>query len=222
MIKERDYLWDNIKALLICLVVTGHCIEVSAVHHSLTRAVNYWIYSFHMPAFIFVSGFWAKSYCKNGRVRAEKLATLICYYTAFQILFSVLKLIFNIKTSSISFFSPARGLWYLLAMIFFYLLVPLAERLPSYIVLPALITLGVLIGKDLRYDEKTGTVLTDRTQLSKDDKSSMIRTSDDETARRLIKNTYKTLLTRGQKGCFIYCEDHALADYIRSMITEEP
>ena len=143
MIKERDYLWDNIKALLICLVVTGHCIEVSAVHHSLTRAVNYWIYSFHMPAFIFVSGFWAKSYCKNGRVRAEKLATLICYYTAFQILFSVLKLIFNIKTSSISFFSPARGLWYLLAMIFFYLLVPLAERLPSYIVLPALITLGV-------------------------------------------------------------------------------
>ena len=82
--------------------------------------------------------------------------------------------------------------------------------------------IGVLIGKDLRYDEKTGTVLTDRTQLSKDDKSSMIRTSDDETARRLIKNTYKTLLTRGQKGCFIYCEDHALADYIRSMITEEP
>ena len=148
MIKERDYLWDNIKALLICLVVTGHCIEVSAVHHSLTRAVNYWIYSFHMPAFIFVSGFWAMIYCNNCSVRAELLAVLICYYTAFQILFSVLKLIFNIKTSSISFFSPARGLWYLLAMIFFYLLVPLAERLPSYIVLPALITLGVLIGKD--------------------------------------------------------------------------
>lgn len=82
--------------------------------------------------------------------------------------------------------------------------------------------IGVLIGKDLRFDEKMGTVITDRTQLSKDDKSSMIRTSDDETARRLIKNTYKTLLTRGQKGCFIYCEDHALANYIRSMITEEP
>ena len=82
--------------------------------------------------------------------------------------------------------------------------------------------IGVLIGKDLRYDKETGTVLTDRTQLSKDDKSSMIRTSDDETARRLIKNTYKTLLTRGQKGCFIYCEDHSLTDYIRSMITEEP
>ena len=56
MIKERDYLWDNIKALLICLVVTGHCIEVSAVHHSLTRAVNYWIYSFHMPLFFFLAG----------------------------------------------------------------------------------------------------------------------------------------------------------------------
>ena len=34
----------------------------------------------------------------------------------------------------------------------------------------------------------------------------------------IIRNTYKTLLTRGQKGCYIYCEDKALADYIRKQI----
>lgn len=77
---------------------------------------------------------------------------------------------------------------------------------------------GVFIGRDLRYDPESGKIITDRTKISKDDKSSGIRTAKDEVAERLIKNTYKTLLTRGQKGCFIYCEDRALADYIREMI----
>ena len=38
-------------------------------------------------------------------------------------------------------------------------------------------------------------------------------------ARRLILNTYKTLLTRGQKGCFVYCEDEALREYFKRMTT---
>lgn len=77
---------------------------------------------------------------------------------------------------------------------------------------------GVFIGKDLRYDPESGKIVTDRTQISKDDKSSGIRSASDKVAEKLIKNTYKTLLTRGQKGCFIYCEDKALAEYIRGMI----
>ena len=79
---------------------------------------------------------------------------------------------------------------------------------------------GVLIGKDLRYDRETGKVITDSTQISKDDKSSGIRTAADTVAEVLIKNTYKTLLTRGQKGCFVYCEDKALSEYIKSFIKE--
>jgi len=37
---------------------------------------------------------------------------------------------------------------------------------------------------------------------------------------QIIRNTYKTLMTRGQKGCYIYCEDEALAAYIKSMIQQ--
>ena len=80
--------------------------------------------------------------------------------------------------------------------------------------------MGVLIGKDLRYDPETGRVITDPTQISKDDKSSGIRTAADTVAEVLIKNTYRTLLTRGQKGCFVYCEDKALSEYIKSLIQE--
>lgn len=77
---------------------------------------------------------------------------------------------------------------------------------------------GVLIGKDLKYNNER--VITDKTAISKDDNSSGIRTANDEDARRLILNTYKTLLTRGQKGCFVYCEDEALREYFKKRLTD--
>lgn len=76
---------------------------------------------------------------------------------------------------------------------------------------------GVLIGKDLTYDKSTGRVITDKAAISRDDNTSGIRGATDEEARRLILNTYKTLLTRGQKGCFVYCEDEALRAYFKGM-----
>ncbi len=77
---------------------------------------------------------------------------------------------------------------------------------------------GVIIGKDLRFDSQLGTIITDKAMISKDDKTSGIRSTNEVTAAQLIKNTYKTLLTRGQKGCYIYCEDRNLADHIKAMI----
>ena len=81
---------------------------------------------------------------------------------------------------------------------------------------------GVFIGKDLFYDVISEKVKTDKTAISTDDKSSGIRGLRDlEKARKLILNTYKTLLTRGQKGCYVYCEDKALADYIRQLLLQQ-
>ena len=77
---------------------------------------------------------------------------------------------------------------------------------------------GVLIGKDLTYDKASGRVITNKNAISRDDKSSGIRGACDADARRLILNTYKTLLTRGQKGCFVYCEDEALREYLKSRV----
>lgn len=76
---------------------------------------------------------------------------------------------------------------------------------------------GVLIGKDLTYNPETGRVETHKEAISSDDKSSGIRnsTTSPEEARRLILNTYKTLLTRGQKGCYVYCEDEPLREYLK-------
>ncbi len=77
---------------------------------------------------------------------------------------------------------------------------------------------GVLIGKDLTYDNETGQICTNRNAISRDDKSSGIRSCKDEAfAHRLIINTYKTLMTRGQKGCYVYCEDDSLRNYLKTL-----
>ncbi len=40
-------------------------------------------------------------------------------------------------------------------------------------------------------------------------------------ADKIIKNTYKTLMTRGMKGCYVYCVDKNLSNYIKKSIKQE-
>lgn len=77
---------------------------------------------------------------------------------------------------------------------------------------------GVLIGRDLTYNPLTRLIETHREAISTDDNSSGIRLAEPEKAHQLILNTYKTLLTRGQQSCFVYCEDPELRKYIRSKL----
>lgn len=83
---------------------------------------------------------------------------------------------------------------------------------------------GVIIGPDMAYRDER--VVTDATRRASSDQSvkglkQMLR--DDpgparELADRIVKNTYRTLMTRGMKGCYVYCTDPALAQYLRSRL----
>lgn len=83
---------------------------------------------------------------------------------------------------------------------------------------------GVIIGKDLRYEN--GHVITDFTKRAKSDASlkgikTMYKKNQEKAlkiADEIIKNTYRTLMTRGQKGCYVYCEDKGLAEYLRARV----
>ena len=74
------------------------------------------------------------------------------------------------------------------------------------------------IGKDLKY--RDGRVVTDKDERAKTDQSlrGLKQKNDPTLADRIIRNTYKTLLTRGQKGCYIYCEDEELQNYFKERI----
>lgn len=80
---------------------------------------------------------------------------------------------------------------------------------------------GVIIGKDLRYENNR--VITDYTKRAKTDASLKgIKSSKNyKLADEIIRNTYRTLLSRGQKGCYIYCEDKALREYIKSVLNQK-
>ena len=58
--KQRDYLYDNYKAFLIFLVVIGHFIEPAYTNHEFLYTLKWFIFAFHMPAFIFISGYFSK------------------------------------------------------------------------------------------------------------------------------------------------------------------
>ena len=45
--------------------------------------------------------------------------------------------------------------------------------------------------------------------------------STNEVGNEIIKNTYRTLMTRGQKGCFIYCTDKKLSDYLKRRLNQQ-
>ena len=57
-------------------------------------------------------------------------------------------------------------------------------------------------------------------QIAKSDRNSGIRKADQETAERLIRNTYYVLLTRGMLGTYVYCEDEGLRNHLKEMLIE--
>jgi DUF2075 family protein len=77
---------------------------------------------------------------------------------------------------------------------------------------------GIIIGEDLIY--KDGKVITDFTKRAKTDASlkGIKSNKNHDLADRIIRNTYKTLMTRGQKGCFVYCEDLKLTNHFKSAL----
>ncbi|MBO5657209.1 MAG: acyltransferase family protein, partial [Agathobacter sp.] len=57
--EKRDHSLDNLKAILIFLVVFAHLLEDAAVFDGKVLLYKM-IYSFHMPVFIFILGYFAK------------------------------------------------------------------------------------------------------------------------------------------------------------------
>lgn len=83
---------------------------------------------------------------------------------------------------------------------------------------------GVIIGDDMRYEN--GHIVTDFSKRAKTDQSikglkKFYKESPEEACKvadEIIKNTYRTLMTRGMKGCYVYCTDQRLAEYIKARL----
>ena len=84
--------------------------------------------------------------------------------------------------------------------------------------------IGVIFGLDIRFEN--GKIITDYKKRARTDNSlrgikKMALENPkkaQEIADKIIRNTYRTLMTRGQKGCYIFCEDKSLSEHIRNRI----
>lgn len=83
---------------------------------------------------------------------------------------------------------------------------------------------GVIIGDDMRFEN--GHVVTDFSKRAKTDQSlkgikKLYKEIPEEAKSRadeIIKNTYRTLMTRGMKGCYIYCTDQGMSEYLKNRL----
>lgn len=114
----RDDSLDNIRFGLIFSVVFAHLLEVCSPFAGMWMIYK-WIYSFHMPAFLFLFGYYVRFSPKK----------IVCRWCIPYIIFQSAYLFFAravLKTNpAFQFTTPYWLLWYMLACIYYQLLVPL-------------------------------------------------------------------------------------------------
>jgi len=72
---------------------------------------------------------------------------------------------------------------------------------------------GVIFGKDLRFDLETGTWVADKTHCAD---ATLKRAKTNEDFLKYVKNVYRVLLTRGMKGCYVCFLDKETEQFFRS------
>lgn len=147
MAGQRIAYFDNLKGILIFLVVLGHFLTYLPVMSDshLLRTIVVFIYSFHMPLFIFVSGLFAAKTCT-----AEKgfKGENVLFYLSLYLIFCLAKSLEQLAWGSGFHFNPlvqGAAPWYLLVMTTYALLTPLLRRLKPSVAM-ALLLLGALAG----------------------------------------------------------------------------
>lgn len=110
---QRDLRLDGLKFILIFLVVLGH-IPFSQgfdMYHGLMK----WIYAFHMPMFVFVSGY-LTSQCADKSRRRAWLTQTICLLVVTQML-HILLIYCMYGSFELKFLiHPLHALWYILSL----------------------------------------------------------------------------------------------------------
>lgn len=73
---------------------------------------------------------------------------------------------------------------------------------------------GVIFGKDLVYDGGW----SGNRKVSHDN---VVRRAKEEEFVNLVKQTYRVILTRGMKGCYVFFEDGPTRDFFRNRVKAE-
>ncbi len=138
-VKKRLYILDNYKGILIFLVVFAHLLfgYSNNVKNSnlLIRKIVVFIYTFHMPAFIFISGLLSS---ENSTKCSNAIKLIILYYifnyTQAAFLFLYIKL-------QINFLEPNLSCWYLLSLFYWRISIKFLSNIKFILIISVIVTL---------------------------------------------------------------------------------
>ncbi|MED4203987.1 acyltransferase family protein [Neobacillus mesonae] len=152
---RRSKYFDNAKFILIFLVVFGHVISPLKEKDGLLFTLYTFIYLFHMPAFIFISGYFSKGFGKKGYIQ-KTVKKILLPYVIFQLLYSVYYY-FSGKEETFHFdlFQPHWTMWFLLSLFCWNCMLYLFARLNWKGV-----ALSIVLGVGIGYIDQIGSFLS--------------------------------------------------------------
>ncbi|QEV18112.1 acyltransferase family protein [Streptomyces alboniger] len=152
--KQRDAFFDNAKYLAIVLVAMAHAWEPLTDHSRAAEALYMTVYTFHMPAFILISGYFSRSF----DMRPDRLRRLVTGVAVPYVIFEVAYTLFkrwadDDPSQPISLLDPWYLTWFLVALFVWRLTVPLWKivrwPLPLALAIAMLAVISPDIGDDL-------------------------------------------------------------------------
>ncbi|MFE9334381.1 acyltransferase family protein [Streptomyces sp. NPDC006925] len=149
----RDPFLDNAKFLLIVLVVIGHSWPMGLVEGSRTVKAGYlWISSFHMPAFILLSGYFSRGFTGRPAQLRRLVAGVLVPYLVFEVLYTAVETAAWGKPFRLTLTEPTFVCWFLAALFVWRLTVPLWRVIPRPLPVAVLVSLAAgtsTLGDDL-------------------------------------------------------------------------
>ncbi|GAA4235697.1 acyltransferase family protein [Actinomadura meridiana] len=127
--KQRDAYFDNVKFFLILLVVVGHFWEVFKKDSYAADAAYSVVYGFHMPLFVFVSGYFSRGFMRSTDKFRSIFPTLIIPYAIFNVLYRGVGIISTGEFQLAGLVRPQFLMWFVVALVFWRLSAPLWPHL---------------------------------------------------------------------------------------------
>ena len=136
----RVAFWDNARFALIALVVVGHTISTVRHDTALAYGVYTYLYLFHMPALILLSGYFSRANASSKTIRAT--VQLIVVWVLWEGIWAVIGFAVVEETPGESFLiSPSWTLWYLVSIVTMRIMLPYLAQLRRPLVVSVAIAL---------------------------------------------------------------------------------
>ena len=146
---ERVALFDNIKFLMITLVVVGHFADVFTKDSDVCKGIYLFIYAFHMPMMLFISGLFY-----SNKKNTSKILFYVCSGFILKISLAIINLICHQRTG-FSLLSDGGSPWFFFVLAAYQLLMYLLRNTNKKFLLIFSILLACFVG----YDKSVGSYL---------------------------------------------------------------